>query len=45
MVFRQTIGGVGVGSKAPDFKLPSQSGEMVSLKGWCALPAGNIYNT
>ena len=32
MVFRQTKDGVGVGSKAPDFTLPSQSGEMVSLK-------------
>ena len=32
MVFRQMKGGVGVGSKAPDFTLPSQSGEMVSLK-------------
>jgi len=32
MVFRQTRDGVGVGSKAPDFTLPSQSGEMVSLK-------------
>ena len=32
MVFRQTKDGVGVGSKAPDFSLPSQSGEMVSLK-------------
>jgi thioredoxin-dependent peroxiredoxin len=31
MVFRQTKDGVGVGSKAPDFTLPSQSGEMVSL--------------
>jgi len=32
MVVRQTNDGVGVGSKAPDFTLPSQSGEMVSLK-------------
>ena len=32
MVFRQAKDGVGVGSKAPDFTLPSQSGEMVSLK-------------
>jgi thioredoxin-dependent peroxiredoxin len=32
MVFRQTKDGVGVGSKAPHFTLPSQSGEMVSLK-------------
>ena len=32
MVFRQTKDGVGVGSKAPDFTLPSQSGEMVRLK-------------
>jgi thioredoxin-dependent peroxiredoxin len=32
MVFRQTKDDVGVGSKAPDFTLPSQSGEMVSLK-------------
>jgi peroxiredoxin Q/BCP len=32
MVFRQTKDGVGVGSKAPDFTLPSQSGEMLSLK-------------
>jgi thioredoxin-dependent peroxiredoxin len=32
MVVRQTNYGVGVGSKAPDFTLPSQSGEMVSLK-------------
>ena len=32
MVFRQTKDGVGVGSKAPYFTLPSQSGEMVSLK-------------
>jgi peroxiredoxin Q/BCP len=32
MVFRQSEDGVGVGSKAPDFTLPSQSGEMVSLK-------------
>jgi peroxiredoxin Q/BCP len=32
MVFRQTKDGVGVGSKAPGFTLPSQSGEMVSLK-------------
>jgi peroxiredoxin Q/BCP len=32
VVFRQTKDGVGVGSKAPDFTLPSQSGEMVSLK-------------
>ena len=32
MVFRQMKGGVGVGSKGPDFTLPSQSGEMVSLK-------------
>jgi thioredoxin-dependent peroxiredoxin len=31
MGFR-TRGRVGVGSKAPDFTLPSQSGEMVSLK-------------
>jgi len=32
MVVRQTNDGVGVGSKAPDFTLPSQSGEMVRLK-------------
>jgi thioredoxin-dependent peroxiredoxin len=32
MVFRQTKDGVGVGSRAPDFTLPSQSGEMVNLK-------------
>ena len=32
MVVRQTNDGVGVGSKAPDFTLPSQSGEMMSLK-------------
>ena len=32
MVFWQTKGNVGVGSKAPDFTLPSQSGEMVNLK-------------
>jgi thioredoxin-dependent peroxiredoxin len=32
MVVRQTNDGVGVGSKAPDFTLPSQSGEIVSLK-------------
>ena len=32
MVFRQAKDSVGVGSKAPDFTLPSQSGEMVSLK-------------
>jgi thioredoxin-dependent peroxiredoxin len=32
MVFRQTKDGVGVGSVAPDFTLPSQAGEMVSLK-------------
>jgi thioredoxin-dependent peroxiredoxin len=32
MVVRQTNDDVGVGSKAPDFTLPSQSGEMVSLK-------------
>jgi peroxiredoxin Q/BCP len=32
MVVRQTNDGVGVGSKAPDFTLPSQSGEMVNLK-------------
>jgi len=32
MVVRQKKDGVGVGSKAPDFTLPSQSGEMVSLK-------------
>ena len=32
MVFRQMKGGVGVGSKGPDFTLASQSGEMVSLK-------------
>ena len=32
MVFRQTKDGVAVGSKAPDFTLPSQSGEMVSLE-------------
>ncbi len=32
MVFWQTKGNVGVGSKAPYFTLPSQSGEMVSLK-------------
>ncbi len=32
MVFRQTKDSVGVGSKAPDLTLPSQSGEMVSLK-------------
>jgi len=31
MVLRRTRG-VGVGSKAPDFTLPSQSGEMVSLR-------------
>ena len=28
----RTKAGVGVGSKAPDFSLPSQSGEMVNLK-------------
>jgi thioredoxin-dependent peroxiredoxin len=28
----RTKDGVGVGSKAPDFSLPSQSGEMVNLK-------------
>jgi peroxiredoxin Q/BCP len=32
MVFRQTKRGARVGSKAPDFSLPSQSGKMVSLK-------------
>jgi thioredoxin-dependent peroxiredoxin len=32
MVSRQTKDGVGVGSRAPDFTLPSQSGEMVNLK-------------
>jgi thioredoxin-dependent peroxiredoxin len=32
MLFRQAKDSVGVGSKAPDFTLPSQSGEMVSLK-------------
>ncbi len=32
MVFGQTKGNVGVGSKAPYFTLPSQSGEMVNLK-------------
>jgi peroxiredoxin Q/BCP len=32
MVFWQRRGNVGVGSKAPDFTLPSQSGEMVNLK-------------
>jgi peroxiredoxin Q/BCP len=32
MVFRQTKDGVGVGSRAPDFTLTSQSGEMVNLK-------------
>jgi peroxiredoxin Q/BCP len=32
MVFRQTKDSVGVGSKAPDFTLASQSGKMVSLK-------------
>jgi peroxiredoxin Q/BCP len=32
MVFWQTKGNVGVGSKAPTFTLPSQSGEMVNLK-------------
>ncbi len=32
MVFRQSKGGARVGSKAPDFSLPSQSGEMVGLK-------------
>jgi peroxiredoxin Q/BCP len=32
MGFWQTKGNVGVGSKAPDFTLPSQSGEMVNLK-------------
>ena len=31
MVFRQTKGNVGIDSKAPDFTLPSQAGEMVSL--------------
>jgi peroxiredoxin Q/BCP len=31
MVFWQTRGNVGVGSKAPTFTLPSQSGEMVNL--------------
>ncbi len=32
MVFRQTKDKVEVGSVAPEFTLPSQSGEMVSLK-------------
>ena len=32
MVFRQTKDKVGVGSKAPDFTLPSHSGGTVSLK-------------
>ena len=32
MGFWQTKGNVGVGSKAPDFRLPSQAGGMVSLK-------------
>ena len=31
MVFWQKKGNVGIGSKAPDFTLPSQSGEMVNL--------------
>jgi len=31
MILRQTKDGVGVGSKAPDFTLSSQSGEMVNL--------------
>ena len=31
MILRQTKVGVGVGSKAPDFTLSSQSGEMVNL--------------
>ena len=31
MVFWHKKGNVGIGSKAPDFTLPSQSGEMVSL--------------
>jgi thioredoxin-dependent peroxiredoxin len=31
MVFWQTKDSVGIGSKAPDFTLPSQSGEMVNL--------------
>jgi peroxiredoxin Q/BCP len=31
MVFWQEKGNVGIGSKAPDFTLPSQSGEMVNL--------------
>jgi peroxiredoxin Q/BCP len=32
MVYRQTRGKVGVGDTAPDFTLPSQSGEEVSLR-------------
>jgi thioredoxin-dependent peroxiredoxin len=31
MVFWQTKDNIGIGSKAPDFTLPSQSGEMVNL--------------
>jgi hypothetical protein len=31
MVFWQTKDNLGIGSKAPDFTLPSQSGEMVNL--------------
>jgi peroxiredoxin len=31
MVFWQTKDNVGIGTKAPDFTLPSQSGEMVNL--------------
>jgi thioredoxin-dependent peroxiredoxin len=43
MVFRQTKDGVGVGSKAPDFTLPSQSGEMVSLKDFLGTRVVILY--